>query len=80
MFLQFASNNGKNSKNMYCSCHGCGYMSFGKIEKVRDHIYFNGVDQSYTHLIFNGKTIYIASLMSINKDKSKTYDVFDGFD
>ena len=49
-------------------------------QEVRDHFYFNGVDQSYINWIFHGETIYNISPTCLNEKESKTYDVFDGFD
>ena len=48
IFLKFASKHSKNSEYMHYPCRKCENMNFEKIKEVKDHIYFNGVHQSYT--------------------------------
>ena len=73
IFLNFASYNAKNSKYIHCPCHRCRNINFGNIKEVRDHLYFNGVDQSYTNWIFSGETLYNESPMCINEKELKTF-------
>ncbi|CAL9012893.1 unnamed protein product [Prunus brigantina] len=46
-FLNFAVENLPNTTNIRCPCVKCGNIQLFGVGIIRDHLYFNGIDQSY---------------------------------
>ncbi|KAI5335613.1 hypothetical protein L3X38_025746 [Prunus dulcis] len=46
-FLNFAIENLGNTTHIHCPCVKCGNIRLFGVGIIRDHLYFNGIDQSY---------------------------------
>ncbi|KAI5335215.1 hypothetical protein L3X38_025348 [Prunus dulcis] len=54
-FLNFAVENLVNTTHIRCPCVKCGNIRLFGVGIIRDHLYFNGIDQSYKIWIWHGE-------------------------
>ncbi|KAM5578023.1 hypothetical protein ABKV19_008374 [Rosa sericea] len=55
MFLKFAASNASNPNFLLCPCSKCGSTKKKTVKTIRDHLYFNGFNQSYKNWIWHGQ-------------------------
>ena len=55
-FITFAIQNAANKNSIKCSCLQCGNMIFHTPQKIREHTFFHGIDQSYHTWYWHGET------------------------
>ena len=48
LFLRFFSENVKDLKFTCCPCIKCGNVRKMDLRKIKQHLFFNGIDKSYT--------------------------------
>ena len=53
--LLFASHNGFDENKISCPCIKCAHSKSWKARTVKDHLFLNGIDQTYTCWIWHGK-------------------------
>ncbi|KAF7154393.1 hypothetical protein RHSIM_Rhsim01G0019000 [Rhododendron simsii] len=54
-FLKFAIMRGQDPQSIRCPCRLCGNMRKQSIQEIRNHLFFNGIDQSYDTWIWHGE-------------------------
>ncbi|KAI5343772.1 hypothetical protein L3X38_011648 [Prunus dulcis] len=54
-FLNFAVENLVNTTHIRCPCVKCGNIRLFGVGIIRDHLYFNGIDQSYKIWLWHGE-------------------------
>ncbi|KAL6289134.1 hypothetical protein ACE6H2_006644 [Prunus campanulata] len=54
-FLQFSVENLLTTTHIRCPCVKCANLKLFGVGIIRDHLYFNGVDQSYKNWTFHGE-------------------------
>ena len=54
-FLNFAVENLVNTTHIRCPCVKCGNIRLFGVGIIRDHLYFNGIDQSYKIWTWHGE-------------------------
>ena len=54
-FVAFAIQNSANKTSIKCPCLQCGNMIFHTPQKIRDHLFFYGIDQSYHTWYWHGE-------------------------
>ena len=67
-FIAFVVKNCIGKKSIKCPCLQCGDMMFHTPEKIRDHLFFYGIDQSYYTWYWHGEVAL--SGPSIAREKS----------
>ena len=78
-FLDFAQNNPEfNGLMIRCPCQRCDNLTQLSIQQVRDHLYFNGFDLTYTRWIWHGEAT--SSGTSNVEPNSTRYGVHEDFD
>ena len=60
LFLRFCSENVKDPNFTYCPCLKCGNVKKMDLKKIKEHLYFNGMDKSYTIWYYHGEIAPIA--------------------
>ena len=60
LFLRFCSENVKDPNFTYCPCLKCGNVKKMDLKKIKEHLYFNGIDKSYTIWYYHGEIAPIA--------------------
>lgn len=53
--LLFAFENGYDENKISCPCIKCAHSKSWNARTVRDHLFSNGIDQTYTHWIWHGE-------------------------
>ncbi|XP_028064788.1 uncharacterized protein LOC114267901 [Camellia sinensis] len=56
-FLNFAMTHAIDLQSIRCPCRVCGNLRSQPIRVIRNHLFFNGIDQSYTTRIWHGETV-----------------------
>ena len=59
-FISFAVQNSTNQNSIKCPCLQCGNLIFNTPQKIREHLFFYRIDQSY-HTWFWYKEIALSS-------------------
>ncbi|TXG66340.1 hypothetical protein EZV62_007615 [Acer yangbiense] len=77
-FLTFATSQLCNSNVFRCPCLKCGNLNNHTIREIRDHLFFNGIDQSYRKWIWHGESLYPTN--SSNIDQSHQFERSDNDD
>ncbi|KAI5343527.1 hypothetical protein L3X38_011403 [Prunus dulcis] len=54
-FLNFVVENLENTTHIHCPCVKCGNIRLFGVGMIRDHLYFNGIDQSYKIWTWHGE-------------------------
>ena len=54
-FITFAIQNSENKNSIKCPCLQCGNMIFHTPQKIREHMFFHGIDQSYHTWYWHGE-------------------------
>ena len=54
-FFKFALENAKDTNKIRCPCLKCGNMDDFSISVIRDHLYYNGIDESYKFWKWHGE-------------------------
>ena len=63
-FLQFSLDNATNHNTISCPCLHCGNLHKLNISKIKEHLFFNGIDRSYTVWYWHGEKISIRNTPS----------------
>ncbi|KAL9459648.1 hypothetical protein AB3S75_002951 [Citrus x aurantiifolia] len=56
-FIDFAMVHATNSNHILCPCMKCGNVKHHTVDEIRDHLYLNGIDQSYNNWILHGEKV-----------------------
>ena len=71
-FLKFASENATDRMNISCPCLKCGHTEGFSIGVIKDHIYWNGINETYKQWTWHGEP----SVAAANKEgESETVDM-----
>ncbi|KAL6289171.1 hypothetical protein ACE6H2_006681 [Prunus campanulata] len=70
-FLNFASENLGNTTEIRCPCVKCGNIQLFGVGIIREHLYFNGIDQSYKIWRWHGEPWEWTTNASRNVEKDK---------
>ena len=54
-FISFAVQNSANQNSIKCPCLQCGNLIFNTPQKIREHLFFYGIDQSYHTWFWHGE-------------------------
>ena len=54
-FLEFAKNNCVDPNEVSCPCANCFNLKNHTVAEIEDHLYLNGIDQTYTRWIWHGE-------------------------
>ncbi|CAL2260360.1 unnamed protein product [Prunus armeniaca] len=68
-FLNFSVENLLTTTHIRCPCVKCVNLKLFGVEIIRDHLYFNGVDQSYKNWTFHGEPWEAATNASRNVEE-----------
>ena len=63
-FLEFTIENVKDSNLIPCPCIKCGNLQKIGVKKIKEHLYFNGIDQSYKQWIWHSEKVLITGFSS----------------
>ncbi|KAL0546713.1 hypothetical protein IC582_016625 [Cucumis melo] len=81
MFIKNGLKHSKTSNVMACPCLKCVNAKTLDVNTIRDHLFFNGIDQSYQEWIFHGESLPIKrnneSVFSSVKEEIDEDDVDD---
>ncbi|KAL0541605.1 hypothetical protein IC582_021658 [Cucumis melo] len=81
MFIKNGLKHSKTSNVMACPCLKCVNAKTLDVNTIRDHLFFNGIDQSYQEWIFHGESLPInrnnESVFSSVKEEIDEDDVDD---
>ncbi|KAL4035704.1 hypothetical protein IC575_004409 [Cucumis melo] len=81
MFIKNGLKHSKTSNVMTCPCLKCVNAKTLDVNTIRDHLFFNGIDQSYQEWIFHGESLPIKrnneSVFSSVKEEIDEDDVDD---
>lgn len=56
-FLNFALIHASDLQSIRCPYRACGNLRSQPIREIRNHLFFNSIDQSYTTWIWHGETV-----------------------
>ncbi|CAL9021573.1 unnamed protein product, partial [Prunus brigantina] len=76
-FLRIALANAIDHRRIHCPCERCGNTRKFTIRVIREHLYFNGVDQTYKDWIWHGQPIESNGSESVNQEPYLERDVVD---
>ena len=57
-FIAFALQNVANQNSIRCPCIQCGNLIFHTPQKIKEHLFFYGIDQSYHTWYWHGETTH----------------------
>ena len=67
-FLESAQKNPEFNGFMRCPCRRCGNLTKLQVEEVRNHLFFNGFDLTYTRWIWHGEATSSFSSENVRSD------------
>ncbi|ONI01379.1 hypothetical protein PRUPE_6G136200 [Prunus persica] len=76
-FLRIALANAIDHRRIHCPYQRCGNTRKFTIRVIREHLYFNGVDQTYKDWIWHGQPIESNGSESVNQEPYLERDVVD---
>ena len=62
-FLQFSLDHATNPNVISCPCLHCGNLHKLSIAKIKEHLFFNGIDRSYTVWFWHVKKFQLGRLL-----------------
>ncbi|XP_062029071.1 uncharacterized protein LOC133745094 [Rosa rugosa] len=71
-FLKFAESNANNKNKISCPCLKCSNTEGFSVGVIKDHIFWNGINESYKHWRWHGEAA--TSAMNDNRVESETVD------
>ncbi|XP_008233167.1 PREDICTED: uncharacterized protein LOC103332221 [Prunus mume] len=75
-FLRMALANAIDHGRILCPCQKCGNTRNFTIRVIREHMYFNGLDQTYKDWIWHAKPIEINASEIVNQEPQPECDFF----
>ncbi|CAL9002533.1 unnamed protein product [Prunus brigantina] len=75
-FLRIALSNAVDQGRIRCPCQKCENTRKFTIRVIREHMYFNGFDQTYKDWIWHGKDIEINASETVNQEPQPERDFF----
>ena len=72
-FLNFAVENLLTTTHIRCPCVKCVNLKLFGVGIIRDHLYFNGIDQSYKNWTFHGEPWEATTNASRNVEEDERY-------
>ncbi|CAL2266214.1 unnamed protein product [Prunus armeniaca] len=75
-FLRIALANAIDHGRIRCPCQKCGNTRNFTIRVIREHMYFNGLDQTYKDWIWHAKPIEINASEIVNQEPQQERDFF----
>ena len=66
MFIKNGLKHSKTSNVMACPCLKCVNAKTLDVNTIRDHLFFNGTDQSYREWIFHGESYQQRETMKVS--------------
>jgi len=84
-FIEFGLRHGNGSNSIRCPCLKCGNRISKDVSIVRDHLYVNGIDQSYKLWFWHGvdlatHNVNYNSDPVLNENYEDQYDLFNIID
>ncbi|KAI5344937.1 hypothetical protein L3X38_012814 [Prunus dulcis] len=75
-FLNFAVENLLTTTHIHCPCVKCVNLKLFGVGIIRDHVYFNGIDQSYKNWTFHGEPWEATTNASRNVEEDDGHSMY----